>query len=159
MNTTAVIIAIIVILLGIAGTIIPFIPGIPLIFIAITAYGWYEGFHAVSTKYIAIMASLTVLSLIVEYLSSILGAKYFGSSKKGIYGALIGTVIGIFVFPPIGILIGPWLGACVGELLSGKDLSTAMKTGLGTLAGIFSGITFNLIIAVLMMISFLIIIF
>ncbi len=159
MNTTAVIIAIIVMLLGIAGTIVPFIPGIPLIFLAIAGYGWYEGFHSVGTKYIAIMAGLTILSFAVEYLASTLGAKYFGSSKKGIIGALIGTCLGLFLLPPLGILIGPWIGACAGELLSGKDLATAMRTSLGTLAGIFSGLAFNLILAIIMLTSFLIIIF
>lgn len=138
---------------------VPFIPGIPLIFIAILGYGWYEGFQALSTTYIAIMAGLTILSLAVEYLASTLGAKYFGSSKTGIFGALIGTVVGIFVIPPIGILICPWIGACVGELIAGKDISTAMRIGLGTIVGIFTGLVFNLLIGIIMLISFLVIIF
>lgn len=159
MNTTAVVITIIVILLGIVGTIIPFIPGIPLIFIAIATYGWYEGFHTITTKYIVIMAALTLLSLLVDYLASTLGAKYFGSGKYGIYGALIGTVLGLFIFPPAGLLIGPWVGAIAGEMMAGKDLSNAFRTGIGTIVGLFSGIAFSLILAIIMFISFLVIAF
>lgn len=159
LNTTAMVITIIVILLGIAGTIVPFIPGVPLIFIAITTYGWYEGFHIITAKYIAVMATLTILSIFVDYLASTLGAKYFGSSKYGIYGALIGTVLGIFIFPPAGLLIGPWIGAIVGEMIAGKDLSNAFRTGIGTILGLFSGVAFSLILAIIMLISFLIIVF
>lgn len=159
MNTTAVVITIIVILLGIAGTIIPFIPGVPLIFIAIATYGWYEGFHTITTKYIVILAALTLLSLLVDYLASTMGAKYFGSSKYGIYGALIGTLLGLFLFPPAGLLIGPWIGAIVGELMAGKEFNTALRTGVGTIVGLFSGIVFSLILAIIMLVSFLIVVF
>ena len=159
MNTTAVVITIIVILLGIAGTIVPFIPGVPLVFIAITTYGWYEGFHTITAKYIAVMATLTILSLLVDYLASTLGAKYFGSSKYGIYGALIGTVLGLFIFPPAGLLVGPWVGAIAGEMIAGKDFTNAFRTGIGAIVGLFSGIVFSLILAIIMLISFLVIVF
>ncbi|CFX44959.1 Protein of unknown function DUF456 [Syntrophomonas zehnderi OL-4] len=151
--------AIIGILLGIAGTIIPFIPGIPLIFIAILGYGWYEGFHSIGTTYLAVMGGLAILSLAVEYLSSTLGAKYYGSTKNGVIGALIGTMAGIFIFPPLGILVGPWIGAVMGEVLAGKDIVAAVRIGLGTIVGIFSGLLFNLLIGIIMLISFLVVIF
>lgn len=159
MTTTAVVITIIVILLGIAGTLIPFIPGVPLIFIAITTYGWYEGFHTITAKYIVVIATLTILSILVDYLSSTLGVKYFGSSKYGIYGALIGTVLGLFIFPPAGILIGPWIGAVAGEMIAGKDFSNAFRTGIGAIVGLLSGVAFSLIMAIIMFISFLVIVF
>jgi len=159
MNTGAVILAIIVILIGIAGIFIPYVPGISLIFIAILAYGWHEGFHQVSSYYIAVMAALTVLSLVVDYLAATLGAKHFGSSKYGIYGALLGTLLGIIIFAPIGIFVGPWLGALIGEMLAGKDFSTAMRISWGTIVGLFSGIAFNLVLGAAMLISFLIVIF
>lgn len=159
MNTGAVVLAIIFILIGIGGIFIPVVPGIPLIFIAILAYGWYEGFQHISAYYIAFMAALTVLALLVDYFSATLGAKYFGSSKYGIYGALLGTLLGIVIFAPVGIFLGPFLGALIGEMLAGKDINIAAKTSLGTIIGLFSGIAFNLILGLVMFISFLIIIF
>ncbi|MDD3024040.1 MAG: DUF456 domain-containing protein [Syntrophomonadaceae bacterium] len=148
----------ILIILGIAGTVLPLIPGIPLIFVSIAAYGWYEGFHVVTPKYLVIMAGLTVIAVFVEYLSSTLGAKYFGSSKKGVWGAFLGTFIGLFIFPPLGILIGPFLGAAIGEYMELNDFNKAFKVGIGTVAGLFSGMIFKLVLALAMGISFLVVV-
>jgi len=93
-GSVAIVITIILILIGIAGTIFPFLPGVPVIFIAIVGYGWYEGFNVIDVRYLLIIGGITVLALLADYLSSVMGAKYFGSSKKGIWGALIGTFIG-----------------------------------------------------------------
>ncbi len=145
------------ILVGIAGTIVPLIPGIPLIFISIAAYGWYEGFQQITPKYLVIIGTVTVLSVIVDYLSTSIGAKYAGSSKKGIWGAFIGTFVGAIFFPPLGILLGPWLGAFIGEYIELQDANAAAKTGFGTVLGLFSGIIFNLILALIILISFIIV--
>ncbi len=158
-DTIALVIAIIVILLGIAGTVIPMIPGIPLIFISIAAYGWYEGFQVINSKFLVIMAALTILSLLVDYLSTALGASYFGSTKYGVWGAIIGTFVGLVTFPPVGIFLGPWLGACIGEFIAGQDFNKAMKSGLGTVVGLFSGIVFNLALSLVMLAAFLIKVF
>ena len=149
----------ILIILGIAGTVLPMLPGIPLIFVSIAAYGWYEGFHHVTPKYLVILAGLAIISVFVEYLATTLGAKYFGSSKKGMWGAFIGTFIGLFIFPPLGILIGPFAGAAIGEYLELNDLEKAVKVGIGTVAGLFSGMIFKLVLAVAMAISFVVVIF
>lgn len=156
MDVLIIIIIIALLLAGIAGTVVPFIPGVPLVFIGIAAYGWYEGFHLITPKYLAVIASLTVLSMIMDYLSTVLGAKIFGSSKQGTWGALAGTFLGLFFFPPLGIFIGPWAGAVIGEIVAGNEANKALKVGLGTVAGLFSGIVFNLVLAVGMIISFLI---
>lgn len=150
---------IILIVIGVAGTVVPLIPGIPLIFVSILAYGWHEGFNVITPKYLAIMGALTVLAVIIDYLSTVLGAKYFGSSKKGVWGALLGTFAGLFLFPPLGILIGPWLGASIGEYIDCNDLNKAMKAGVGTVVGLFSGMIFTFILSLIMLISFLIIVF
>lgn len=158
MNTAAFVLCLIFILIGIAGAVLPFIPGIPVIFIAIAAYGWAEGFQTISAKYIIILAALTLLSVLVDYLASYWGAKYAGAGKGGQIGAVIGVVAGMFVFPPAGIFIGPWLGAWVGEMIDGKAPEVAAKSALGALLGLFSGIVFKLIVGVGMLISFLVVV-
>ncbi|MDD3269720.1 MAG: DUF456 domain-containing protein, partial [Syntrophomonadaceae bacterium] len=129
------------------------------IFVSIAAYGWYEGFQQVTPKYLVILAGLAVISVFVEYLASTLGAKYFGSSKKGMWGAFIGTFAGLFIFPPLGILIGPFLGAAIGEYLEINDFEKAFKVGIGTVAGLFSGMIFKLVLALAMGISFIVVLF
>lgn len=158
-DVIAIILAIIFILIGLAGTAIPMLPGIPIIFITIAVYGWYEGFQVIDTKFVVIMAALTILSMLVDYLSTALGASYFGSSKKGVWGAIIGTFVGLIFMPPIGIFLGPWLGASIGEYISCQDFRKAIKCGIGTVVGLFSGIVFNLILALIMLIAFLIKVF
>ncbi len=158
MDGLAVFITLAVILFGIAGTFLPIIPGVPLIFIAIAAYGWYEGFQMITPRYIVILAGVTVLSLFVDYLSTYLGAKYFGSSKKGLWGAVLGSISGLFIIPPVGLLICPWVGAVVGELLEGNDWNKALRSGMGAVIGLFSGIFFKVSLAALMTISFVYII-
>lgn len=150
---------VIIMLLGVAGTVVPLIPGIPLIFVSILAYGWYEGFNIITPKYLAFMGTLTVLAVIIDYLSTVMGAKYFGSSKKGVWGAFLGTFVGIFIFPPLGILVGPWLGASIGEYIECNDINKAVKAGVGTVVGLFSGMIFTLILGLVMLISFLVIVF
>jgi uncharacterized protein YqgC (DUF456 family) len=159
MDVWVVVITLVVIILGIAGTFVPVLPGVPLVFIAIAAYGWHDGFHTVTPGYLAIIAGVTVLSLFVDYLSTYLGAKYFGSSKKGLYGAVMGSFVGLFIFPPAGILIGPWVGAIIGEFIDGNNWNKALRSGMGAVIGLFSGLAFKLILATVMLVSFLIIIF
>jgi hypothetical protein len=139
-----------------AGTVVPFIPGIPLMFIGIAAYGWYDNFQTIDAQYLIVLACLTLLSVFMDYLSTMLGAKYFGSTKQGTWGALLGTVIGLFLFPPIGIIAGPFVGAIIGESMAGKDSRAALKVALGTVAGLFTGMLFNVILAIGMVLSFII---
>jgi uncharacterized protein YqgC (DUF456 family) len=159
LDTIVLVLAIIFILLGLAGTVIPLLPGIPLIFISILAYGWYEGFQVINAHFLIIMGVLTILSLLVDYLSTALGASYWGSSKKGVWGAVIGTFFGLILLPPVGLLVGPWLGASIGEYIACQDLNKAIKSGIGTVVGLFSGIFINLIMALVMLAAFLIKVF
>lgn len=150
---------IILMLIGIMGTIVPLLPGVPLVFISICAYGWYEGFNIITPKLIVLFAALTILSMFVTYLAATLGVKHFGSSKYGIWGALLGTIIGVIILPPIGILIGPWVGAFIGEYIYLQDVNKSIKAGLGAVVGLISGLAFELAIALVMAIWFLVIVF
>ena len=154
MHTLIIIVVILLLLAGMAGTVVPFIPGIPLVFIGIAAYGWYDNFQTIDAQYLIVLACLTLLSVFMDYLSTMLGAKYFGSTKQGTWGALLGTVIGLFLFPPIGIIAGPFVGAIIGESMAGKDSRAALKVALGTVAGLFTGMLFNVILAIGMVLSF-----
>ncbi|NLT19773.1 MAG: DUF456 domain-containing protein [Syntrophomonadaceae bacterium] len=155
MNDVVLIITVLVIILGIAGTILPMIPGIPLVFLAILVYGWMEGFNVISGNYLLIIGILTLLSIVFSYLSTVMGAKYFGSGRLGLWGALIGTFAGLLLLPPIGLLIGPFAGAFIGEYISVKDTEKAIKAAFGSLLGLFTGVVFNLAIGIYMLVTFL----
>lgn len=159
MNEVALVIAILLMLVGLAGTFLPFLPGIPVIFLAIAGYGWYEGFTSVTPKFLAIMTGLTVLSVVVDYLAGIAGAKVFGASSAGVWGAFIGGVLGLVLAGPVGLVLGPWIGAFLAEYAKLRDPAQAWRVGVGTVVGIFAGAVTKLIIGAVMVIWFLIIVF
>lgn len=154
-ETLVLVLAVLLVLGGLLGVMVPLIPGIPMILAVIVAYGWYEGFQLITVPYIVMMGGITLLSIIVDYLSTTLGAKYSGSSRNGVWGAFIGTFLGIFLFPPLGLLIGPWVGAMLGEYLAVNDINKAVKAGFGTVVGLFSGLFFNLLLGIIMVVTFL----
>lgn len=160
MNTDTLVLglAIILMLVGVAGTILPALPGVLLIFLTVAAYGWYEGFHVITAHYLIILAGLTLLSVLVHYLSAVWGARHYGSSKYGSWGAIVGMILGIFIFPPLGIFIGAFLGALLGEYITCSEWKQAARSGIGTIVGLFSGMAFNLLLALGMFISFLVVV-
>ena len=124
-------------LVGLAGCILPALPGPPL------AYGGMLLLHLTervqfSPKQLIIWLALVIIVQILDYVVPLLGAKYSGGSKWGERGCLAGTLVGLF-FMPWGILIGPFLGAVIGELLGGKEGKQALRSGLGSLIGFLFG--------------------
>lgn len=155
MTDWVLIIAIIVMLIGLFGTFVPFLPGTPLIFLAMTGYGWYEGWHLIDWRFLGIMGMLTAFSLLIDYLAGYLGAKRSGASRAGQWGAVLGGIIGIFIMGPLGIIVGPLLGAITAELIGGQNLTQAVQSGFGTLIGIAGGIIAKFLIAFVMVAAFI----
>lgn len=145
-------------LLGLVGTMVPALPGVPIIFLAILGYGWYEGFHQVSGHYLALMGALALLSVAVDYGAGFLGSRSLGATRLGSVGAAIGGIVLTILWGPVGIIVGPWIGAFTGEILAGKNLVEAARAGWGALIGILSGTLANLIISLIMIISFLVVV-
>lgn len=143
-------------LIGLIGSVLPFIPGSPLILLGVFIYAWYTDFLVVTWGTLVILLLLTVLSQILDYLASILGAKKFGASRWGMSGAFLGGIIGLFSGGILGILIGPFIGALLLELLHGQDLPASLKIGLGTLVGFLGGAIGKIIIALTMIGIFLV---
>lgn len=145
-------------IIGIIGTLAPFLPGTPLIFAGALIYGIYDDFQHLSLMTTGVLFLLMLISILVEYFSGVVGAKSFGASKYGNWGALIGGLTSIF-WLPFGLILGPLIGAVIGELYYRKDFNTALRAGFGTLAGLLGGAILKLIIAIVMVITFLVKVF
>lgn len=156
MSTIIITATIALMLIGLIGSVLPFIPGSPLILLGAFIYAWYTDFLVVTWGTLVILLLLTVLSQILDYLASILGAKKFGASRWGMSGAFLGGIIGLFSGGVLGILIGPFIGALLLELLHGQDLPASLKIGLGTLVGFLGGAIGKIIIALTMIGIFLV---
>lgn len=137
-------------LVGLAGTVLPLLPGTTIILAAAILHHFMLGAElSVGWWTIGGLTVLTLLSYVLEVLSGTLGAKWFGATRWGILGGIIGAIVGIFFGIP-GIFIGPLVGVLIGEMLGGKGLLPAGKSTWGTLLGTTAGMIGKFLIAVLM---------
>ena len=138
------------IVVGFVGTILPILPGVPIVFGGMLLAAWADGFAHVGTRTLVVLGLLTVLTLIVDFVAGILGAKKVGASRYAVIGAVLGTVIGIFFGLP-GILLGPFFGALIGELVAGGTLRKATGIGVGAWLGFLVGAVLKLAICFAML--------
>ncbi len=147
-------ITILLMITGVAGTVVPLIPGAVLIFVGAGFHRWMLGAEgSVGWWTLGGLLLLTLISQGVDLLSGVAGARYFGATKWGAIGGILGGVIGIFFGLP-GLLIGPLAGVLLGELLGGQRLLPATKSTWGTLIGAGVGFVIRFAIAVTMVIWF-----
>ena len=138
MNTTLWIISVLMIVVGVAGTVLPALPGVILVLAGIVLGAWIDDFSRVSGLTVGIAAVLAVAAWLIEYLAGVMGAQKAGASKEAIVGALIGTVVGIFT-GLWGLIFMPLLGAVIGQYLVDRDLIRARNVGLATWLGMAIG--------------------
>ena len=139
-------IAAVLVLIGLAGTILPALPGLPLVLAGMLLGAWAGGFEHIGIPVVVVLAVLTLFSLVVDFWATALGARRVGASRMAVAGAIIGTFVGIF-FGFIGLFAGPFIGALAGELLHGRRIGRATRVGLGTWLGIVFGTALKLALA------------
>ena len=144
-------IAAILILLGLAGTVLPALPGLPLMFAGMLLAAWADGFAQVGGWTIAALAVLTAVSIAVDVASAAMGAKRVGASKLAMLGAALGTLFGGILFNIPGLILGPFIGAMAGELITGREWLHASKIGFGTWLGLAIGAALKLALAFAML--------
>lgn len=130
--------AAVMVVVGVAGTILPALPGVPLVFAGLLLAAWAGDFQRVGTFTLVVLGALTVLALVVDFVAGMLGAKRVGASRYAVVGAALGTLVGLF-FGLFGLLLGPFAGALVGELAAGGSLRKAADVGVGAWLGFVVG--------------------
>jgi len=139
-------IAVILMLVGLAGTVLPALPGVPLIFAGILLAAWIGHFEAISVTTLVILGLLTAIGVVADFVATALGAKRAGASRYGIIGAALGTVVGVFT-GLWGLVFMPLVGAALGEFYAHRDALKAGRVGLATWIGMLLGTAFKLAIA------------
>ncbi len=137
-------------LVGLAGTILPMLPGTPLIFVGMLVYGYMTGFVTLDFHFFLLQGLATSLTFVTDYVVTALGTKKYGGSKQAVAGTIIGSVFGAVALGPVGLILGCFLGAMAAELLSGKQPDQAIKAGVGALVGFVGAVVIKLIIAAVM---------
>jgi len=125
--------------IGLAGTILPTLPGNILIFAGALVYGIFTEFEEVTLWVLAALASISIGAQVLDYVAGAYGAKRFGASKYGIWGAIIGGILGFIILNIVGLIVGVFLGAIVPEMLLGQNLREALRVGWGSLLGFLGG--------------------
>jgi uncharacterized protein YqgC (DUF456 family) len=132
------VLAVLLVLVGIAGTILPALPGAPLVGIGLVLAAWADRFEKVGWFPLVVIGVLAVLTLVVDFLATMMGAKRVGASGLALFGAAVGTIAGLFFGLP-GVILGPFVGAVVGEYLARRNHEQAVKVGVGTWIGLLLG--------------------
>ncbi|HWR74628.1 MAG TPA: DUF456 domain-containing protein [Bacteroidales bacterium] len=140
--------AIIMMIVGIAGCLLPVLPGPPLTYLGLVVLHFTK-FGPVSTNLFIILGVVAIVVTVIDYIVPIWGTRQFGGSKYGMRGAAVGLVIGLFL-GPFGIIAGPFIGAVVGEMLFKDDIKYALKAGFGSLLGFLTGVGLKLAASLLM---------
>lgn len=146
--------AVLLVIVGIVGTVLPVLPGALFVFAGLFVAAWADDFARVGFGGLSIVAALGLLSLLVDFLGSVLGAKRVGASRQALVGAALGAIVGMFFGIP-GLILGPLVGAVLGEFLARGGLVRAGKVGLATSLGLLFAAIAKLVLAFAMVGTFL----
>ena len=124
--------------IGLVGSVLPGLPGTPLVLAAAVLHRLYFGAASVGNLVLALLVGLALLALLLDYLGSLVGARKLGATWRGVIGAVLGAVCGLMA-GPVGLVVGPFLGATALELASGREFKEAAKAGLGAFLGLLAG--------------------
>lgn len=142
------------ILAGLAGLVLPALPGAPLLFLGLLAAAWAENFVYIGWGTLTVLGGLAVVTYVVDFVAGAFGARRFGASNRAIFGAALGTLLGLFFGLP-GVLLGPFVGAVAGELTGHRDLHRAGRAGIGATLGLALGAAAKIALAFAMLGIFL----
>ena len=130
--------AALLVLAGLAGSVLPALPGVPLVFAGLVVAAWADDFTRVGAITLVLLGFLTVVAFAIDFAATAMGAKRVGATKLAIVGAALGTLAGLFLGIP-GLVLGPFVGAVIGEMLSHGELQRATRAGVATWMGLLFG--------------------
>lgn len=146
-----VIVTLIIFIIGVAGIVLPVIPGLPIVWAGVLFYGIVTDFAEITPTIVIITGVLAAAGVLLEFVANALGAKIYGASWWGVTGAILGGLVGLILLNIPGIFIGSFAGAFIGEYLKNKKIHSAAKAGVGTIIGIIFGTVTKVIILFFML--------
>ncbi len=148
-----IVVAVLLVVVGIAGTILPMLPGVPLVFAGLLLAAWNGGFDQVGIVTMVIIGAIAALAWAVDFFASVVTAKKAGASKYALWGAGIGALVGIMGGIP-GLIIGPAIGAIIGELITHKDTTKATTVGIAAGLGFVLALAIKIVLVLTMLAVF-----
>ena len=148
-----IIVAVLLVVAGIAGTVLPMLPGVPLVFAGLLLAAWHGGFDQVGIVTMIIIGAIAAMAWAVDFFASVVTAKKAGASKYALWGAGIGALVGIMGGIP-GLIIGPAIGAIIGELITHKDTTKATTVGIAAGLGFVLALAIKIVLVLTMLAVF-----
>lgn len=135
---------------GLIGCILPILPGPPVSFLGVLAIWWARDFEASSfgATTVLVLGLSALIVTILDYLLPVWGAKRGGATRGGVWGSLIGMIVGTLFFPPLGCVLGALVGALAFELMAGRDFGPALRASWGVFVGTVAGILVKLVVSI-----------
>jgi len=147
------VVAAVLVLAGLAGTILPMLPGIPILYAGLWLAAAVDGYRHVGLWWMLAIAAVGIVGLLLDFVAGMFGARRVGAQPAAVWGAMIGTVVGLFFGLP-GLLLGPFVGALAGELMSGSSVLRSTHVGAGTWIGLLLGTLAKIALSFLMLAMF-----
>ncbi len=145
-----IILVFILMLVGLLGVILPFLPGVPIAWAGLFIYAYFTEFSKISLTLVLVFLGLSLLSMLFDFILPLLGAKTYQASRYGFLGAFLGLIFGISA-GPLGIIVFPILGAFLGELAAGKNSDKAFRSAMGTFLGNLGGALIKIVMILIML--------
>ncbi|HEY7906374.1 MAG TPA: DUF456 domain-containing protein, partial [Wenzhouxiangella sp.] len=145
--------AISLVVIGLAGIILPILPGVPVLWLGLVWMAWLGDFETVGFWTLFWLGALAALSVVVDFIATAEGARRFGAGRLAIIGATLGLLFGIFL-GPVGIFLGPFIGAVLGHLIGKSSIDASMRAGVGATVGVVAGTLAKGLIALVMLVWF-----
>jgi|TARA_Y100000310_G_scaffold225067_1_gene227024 hypothetical protein len=144
---------------GIFMTIVPMMPALPYMFLMAVIFGLFDGFVNLTLVNLGVLGGILIASILIDYFSGIIGAKYSGASKKGLLFGFLGLILGFIFLPPFGGFVGLFVGILIAEFIIKGNEIMALKTAAGSLIGIATGIFINILLAIAFFVLFVLFLF
>ena len=145
------ILGVLMVVVGIAGTLLPMLPGVPLVFAGLLLIAWLDGFTKVSILTLVIIGVIALIAWAIDFAASFVTAKKVGASKQALWGTVIGGIVGLFFGGLAGIILGPAIGAMIGELMAHQDKSRATTVGIAAGLGFVLALVAKWVLTLLML--------
>jgi uncharacterized protein YqgC (DUF456 family) len=153
MDVVLLTVGVLLMIAGIAGCILPFVPGPPLSFLALLIQQ-LQATRPYTSKFLWIWAGVTLVVTLLDYIIPVYGTRKYGGSRYGVWGCIIGLIFGLW-FGPLGIIAGPFIGAFIGELIANNNKDRALRAAMGSFIGFIVGTLLKLIACFVMVFYFI----
>jgi len=155
MSVTLIVVTLIIMFVGLAGTILPMLPGLVLIYAGFLFYGFVTGWIAYGVWAVLFWGLVVLVTFAVDHIAGSIGARKYGASRYGFWGSFLGAFAGLLIANLPGLIIGAFFGAFCGELIGGKSAHDALRSGKGALIGLLAGTLFKVTVGLVMIGTFL----